>query len=100
MRIAAVSLASVLALSACQTTEAVMAGKQDSLNTAYVGRPLSDFIFANGLNPEDAFDMPGGERVFVFPEPCRSWWRTQRQGEGGTPAHYIVKAIEVRGYCA
>ena len=32
------------------------------------------------------FDMPGGERVFVFPEPCRSWWRTQRQGEGGTPA--------------
>lgn len=90
-------LTSVLA--GCQTSEQVASEKEAQLNASYVGRPLSDFIFANGLNPVDMFDMPGGERIFIFDVPCKSWWRTHGMGAGGTPAHFIVRAVEVRGYC-
>lgn len=89
----------LVAMAGCQTAVQSEMNAQSTLSANYVGRPLSDFIFATGLNPVDMFDMSGGERVFLFDVPCKSWWRTQKTGEGGTPAHFIVKAVEVRGYC-
>lgn len=89
----------LLVLAGCQTSAQQSSDMQARLNRAYAGRPLSDFIFDNGMNPVNMFDMPGDERVFIFDVPCRSWWRTRKTGAGGTPAHFIVKAVEVRGYC-
>ncbi|MER8405320.1 hypothetical protein NKH16_11285 [Mesorhizobium sp. M1307] len=87
-------------LCGCETTDNMELRASNSLNAAYVGRPLSDFIFRNGLNPENMFDMPGGQRVFIFGSPCFSWWHTHRVGTEATPANFIVDRIEIRGYCA
>jgi hypothetical protein len=96
MRCSIIGVAAVLG--ACTTAEQT-ADKSAYLNASYLGRPLSDFIFQNGLNPENMFDMPQGRRVFIFGPPCVSWWHTKRVGAEATPTNFVVERVEVRGYC-
>jgi hypothetical protein len=85
------------ALAGCTTVEQE-ADKSAYLNAGYVGRPLSDFMVKNGATPDEFFDL-AGQRVFLFSVPCNSWWYTKPLGRGGTPEHFIVERMEVRGYC-
>ncbi len=82
-------------LAGCQTSENANLNKQTFLNTSFINRPLSDYIMLNGHNPENYFDMPGGNRVFVFGLPCKANWQTRPIEGGGTPAKFIVTQIDV-----
>lgn len=95
----AAALIVMVALSGCQSTAKVEQDKQAYLNSTYRGRALSDFMLTNGLTPYNAFDMPGGKRVFLFDVPCRSWWLTRAAGQNNSPADFIVENVEIRGYC-
>ncbi len=81
----------------CTTAEQQI-NKSAELNSSYVGRPLSDFMIRNGTTPDEFFDL-GGQRVFIFSVPCKSWWYTKPLGKGGTPEHFIIERMEIRGYC-
>lgn len=96
----AVAAFALTALASCQTATEMEANSASALNGSYVGYPLYDYISKNGVVPSDAFDMPGGRRVFIFGAPCFSWWHTKHIGTGRSPANFIVERIEVRGYCS
>jgi len=85
-------------LAGCTTDEQI-SNKSAYLTSGYVGRPLSDFMLQNGINPENMFDMPQSVRVFVFGPPCVSWWHTKRINDEATPASFIVEKVVVTGYC-
>lgn len=94
------SIVFAIALAGCQTQAEFATNTQTRLEGAFVGRPVSNFLNANGMTPYDAYNLPGNQRVFLFDLPCKSSWYTTKTGTTNTIADYRVDRIQITGYCS